>query len=143
MKTKLLKDGEERTWALVFDTGDAVMEGLKRFARENDLRGAHFTAIGAFQDAHLYYFDWKSKEYQDIPINEQVEVLALTGNVSRQDGEVKVHAHVVLGTREGSARGGHLKEAHVRPTLEVVITEEPEHLVRKHDEETGLALISF
>jgi predicted DNA-binding protein with PD1-like motif len=127
----------------VFDTGDAVMEGLKRFAEENDLQSAHFTAIGAFQDATLYYFDWEAKEYQDIPVDEQVEVLALTGNVSRKDGKPKVHAHVVLGTREGNARGGHLKEAHVRPTLEVVLTEEPDHLRRTHDEETGLALIDL
>lgn len=128
---------------MVFDKGDAVMEGLKRFAEENELQGAHFTAIGAFQDAHLYYFDWESKEYQDIPVEEQVEVLTLAGNVSRTDGKTKVHAHVVLGRRDGSTRGGHLKEAHVRPTLEVVITEEPEHLRRTHDEETGLSLIEL
>lgn len=143
MQSKLLNDGDERTWAVVFDKGDAVMEGLKRFAEENGLQGAHFTAIGAFQDAHLYYFDWESKEYQDIPVEEQVEVLTLAGNVSRTDGKTKVHAHVVLGRRDGSTRGGHLKEAHVRPTLEVVITEEPEHLRRTHDEETGLSLIEL
>lgn len=128
---------------MVFDTGDAVVEGLRRFAEENDLRGAHFTAIGAFRDATLYYFDWETKEYQDIPVHDQVEVLTLTGNVSRMDGKPRIHAHVVLGTREGNARGGHLKEAHVRPTLEVVLTEEPDYLRRHHDEETGLALIEL
>lgn len=143
MKSKLLGDGPERTWALVYDIGDAVMEGLKDFAEENGLRGAHFTAIGAFQDAVLYYFDWESKEYQDIPVREQVEVLSLAGNISDNNGKPKVHAHVVLGRRDGSTRGGHLKEAHVRPTLEVVLTEEPEQLLRQHDEETGLALIRF
>lgn len=143
MKSKLLNEAREKTWALVFDAGDTVMEGLTRFARENDLRGAHFTAIGAFQSATLYYFDWESKEYQEIPVEEQVEVLTLAGDIAEKDGEPKVHAHVVLGTRDGSARGGHLKEARVRPTLEVILTEEPAHLVRRHDDETGLALISL
>jgi predicted DNA-binding protein with PD1-like motif len=143
MRTKLLKDGEERTWAVVFDTGDTVSDGLTRFAEENDLLGAHFTAIGAFQRATLYYFDWGSKEYQEIPIDEQVEVLALTGNISRGESGPKLHAHVVLGTRTGNARGGHLKEATVRPTLEVVLTEEPAHLRRSYDPETGLALLDL
>lgn len=141
MKTTSLRDAEERSWALVFETGDAVMEGLRGFAEEHGLRGAHFTAIGAFQEATLLYFDWETKEYQEIPIREQVEVLTLAGNIADKGGEPKVHAHVVLGTREGNARGGHLKEARVRPTLEVILTEEPEHLRRVHDEETGLALI--
>jgi predicted DNA-binding protein with PD1-like motif len=31
----------------------------------------------------------------------------------------------------------------VRPTLEVVIVESPQHLRRQHDDATGLALISI
>ena len=143
MRAKLLNDGVERTWAVVFETGDTVVETLTRFAEENDLFGAHFTAIGAFQSATLDYFDWESKEYEDIPVDEQVEVLALTGNVSRGENGPRLHAHVVLGTRTGDARGGHLKEATVRPTLEVVLTEEPTHLRRTHDAATGLALLDL
>lgn len=141
MKIKRLRDGEERVWAVIFETGDTVVEGLQRFAEEHDLKGAHFTAIGAFEEATLRYFDWESKGYQDIPVREQVEVLTLAGNIADKGGKPKIHAHVVLGTREGNARGGHLKEARVRPTLEVIVTEEPEQLRRVHDEGTGLALI--
>ena len=36
---------------------------------------------------------------------------------------------------------GHLGEAHVRPTLEVILTENPAHLRKRHDHESGLALI--
>ena len=38
--------------------------------------------------------------------------------------------------------GGHLLEAHVRPTLEVLLTESPAHLRRRHDPESGLSLIA-
>jgi predicted DNA-binding protein with PD1-like motif len=143
MRAKLLNDGPERTWALVFATGDSVVDPLTHFAEENALAGAHFTAIGAFRSAMLYYFDWESKEYHEIPIDEQVEVLALTGNIARGASGPRVHAHVVLGTRAGETRGGHLKEATVRPTLEVVLTEEPARLCRTHDDETGLALLDL
>ena len=53
------------------------------------------------------------------------------------------HAHVVLGRSDGSAIGGHLVEAHVRPTLEVVLVETPAHLRKRIDAETGLALIDL
>ncbi len=90
----------------------------------------------------LGYFDWEKKEYLPIPIREQVEVLILAGDVTLQGGEPKVHAHVVVGKRDGSAHGGHLLEAHVRPTLEVMLEESPRHLVRQMDPASGLALIA-
>ena len=56
-------------------------------------------------------------------------------------GQAEIHAHVVLGKSDGTALRGHLLEAHVRPTLEVMLIESPRHLQRKHGKETGLALI--
>ncbi|HET7321222.1 MAG TPA: PPC domain-containing DNA-binding protein [Longimicrobiaceae bacterium] len=144
MRSKLLRGGEdggERIWALVFDIGDPVVETLRSFAEAHDLRGAHFSGIGALSEVTLRYFSWEEKKYQDIPVRAQVEVLTLTGNVARASGKVKLHAHLVVGCSDGSARGGHLKEGLVRPTLEVILTEEPTPLHRITDEETGLALL--
>jgi predicted DNA-binding protein with PD1-like motif len=140
---KLLHEaGGQKTFILVFATGDEVMSGLEAFAREQGLAAAHFTAIGAFSEADLGYFDWEKKDYQRIPVQEQVEVLTLAGDVAvNEDGGSQLHAHVVLGTRSGEARGGHLLEARVRPTLEVVLVESPSHLQKRMDPETGLALI--
>ena len=65
-----------------------------------------------------------TKRYQDIPVNEQVEVLMLAGDIAwKEDGEPVIHAHVVVGRQDGSTRGGHLKKAIVRPTLELVLEE--------------------
>ena len=143
MKSKLLHESDgQKTYALVFETGDEVMSSLQAFARDNQLGGSHFTAIGAFQDATLGYFDWTKKDYKRIPVREQVEVVSLVGDVAEGErGEPQIHAHVVLGKSDGAALGGHLVEAHVRPTLEVTLIESPNHLRRKHDQETGLALI--
>ena len=90
----------------------------------------------------LGYFDWDAKDYKHIPLREQVEVLSLIGDVALDEkGEPKVHAHVVVGRSDGTARGGHLLEAHVRPTLEVILTESPKHLRKQYDPESRLALI--
>ena len=143
MKSKILDDQGEKTYALVFELDDEVISCLTEFARREKLGAAHFTAIGAFRELTLGYFDWESKAYLKIPVQEQVEVLSLAGNIVAHDGEPKLHAHVVVGKRDGTAHGGHLIEARVRPTLEVVLAEAPQHLQRRHDEQTGLALIEL
>jgi hypothetical protein len=141
MKAKVINTGPERTIALVFQQGDAVMATLERYAAEQKLHAARFTAIGAFERATLGYFAWERKDYERIPVDEQVEVLSLVGDVALADGKPKLHAHAVLGRRDGSTVGGHLLEATVRPTLEVLLIESPGHLRRVHDPESGLALI--
>ena len=141
MRNKLINDAPERTYALVFETGDDVLPLLLAFAREHHLTASHFSAIGAFQRLTLGYFDWQRKDYLRIPIDEQVEVVSLLGDIAQKDDEPQVHAHVVVGKRDGTAHGGHLLAATVRPTLEVILVEAPAHLARRFDPESGLALI--
>jgi predicted DNA-binding protein with PD1-like motif len=143
MKAKLVHRADQRTWVLVFETGDEAVSTLQRFAKEQGLRGSHFNAIGAFSEARLGYFDWEARHYRPIPIREQVEVLSLAGDIAEGTDGTVVHAHAVLGRADGSACGGHLLEGKVRPTLELVLTESPHHLVRVHDPQSGLPLIDL
>ena len=128
---------------LVFDTGDEVTKELLAFARERSIEAASFTGIGAFQQVTLGYFEPDTHDYTRIPVNEQVEVVSLIGNIARGEDGPQLHAHVVIGRRDGSALGGHLLEARVRPTLEIVLVETPAHLRRRSDPATGLALIDL
>ena len=142
MRSRQIHESQgQRTYALVFEAGDEAMAGLKQFAEQQGLGAAQITGIGAFKDVTLGYFDWEKKEYQKIPVNEQVEVLSLIGDVAQEKGKPKVHVHIVVGRSDGTTRGGHLIEGHVRPTLEVILTESPAHLRKEHDAESGLALI--
>ncbi len=140
MRSKDLGGGR---FALVFDKGDEPVDELERFARERGLTATSFTGIGAFEEVVLGYFDRERKEYVEIPVREQVEVLSLAGDVALADGEPAIHAHVVVGKRDGTALGGHLLRARVWPTLEVVLAESPAELRKRHDPETGLALIDL
>lgn len=126
---------------LVFETGDEVVSTLTKFAKKHNISGAHFTAIGAFSDAGIGYFDWQKKDYRKNQVSEQVEVVSLIGDIALDGSDPKVHAHVVVGKRNGTTMGGHLLEAHVRPTLELVLQESAGGLKRKFDPESGLALI--
>ena len=143
MRSTLLLDRAERTFAVVFDKGEEVVEGLTDFAGRERLRASQITAIGALSRVTLGYFDRATKQYRRIPVTEQVEVLSLLGVVTLDGEKPKLHAHIVVGTSDGNARGGHLLEGHVWPTLEVIVEESPRHLHRRHDPETGLALLDL
>ncbi|PYS36874.1 MAG: DUF296 domain-containing protein [Acidobacteria bacterium] len=141
MKSKLINESGEKTFAVIFEKGDEVIETLRRFASGQRLLSCHFTAIGALSDVILGFFDPVKKEYKKIPIREQVEVLSLTGDIAFEGDLPKIHAHIVVGKSDGTAHGGHLMEARVFPTLELILVESPKYLQRRLDKETGLALI--
>jgi predicted DNA-binding protein with PD1-like motif len=149
MRAKIIQDGgdgwprNDRTFALIFDTGDEVIAGLTNFAKDRSLTACRLTAIGAFSDLTVGFFDWQTKDYMKIPIHEQVEVLSLLGGIALKEGQPVVHAHVVVGKPDGTAHGGHLMEAYVRPTLEVMLVESPSFLRRTYDPDSGLALIDI
>jgi len=141
MRHKLLEE-RPKTYALIFDSGDELAEGLKSFAKEQKLAGSSFKAIGALSSVKLGWFNWETRKYETaVEFEEQVELLSMIGDVAINDGEPQVHAHVVVGRRDGTAHGGHLMHATVRPTCEVILTETPAHLQKQMDPEAGIPLI--
>lgn len=145
MQHKLVHDQDgARTVVVVLDAGDDAVPCLTSAARDHDLSAASLTAVGAVQRATVGWYDLDAQEYQHIEVDEQAELLSLVGDVARgPDGDVALHAHVVLGLRSGQTRGGHLLAATVRPTLEAVFTESPAHLRKTFRPQVGLALIDL
>jgi uncharacterized protein len=145
MKSKILNqtEGGQSTFALVFDKGDDVIHGLLEFAKRYQIGGAQVTGIGGFSDVVLGYFEPTRLEYREIPIHEQVEVMSLLGDITRENDNPKLHVHAIVARSNGQAYGGHLLQANVWPTLEVIVTESPKYLQRRHDPETGLGLLDL
>jgi predicted DNA-binding protein with PD1-like motif len=143
MRVELLtSEGTElRQYAVIFSKGDEVASGLVEFAQRYQVTSAHFTGIGALQDVTVAWMDRKKKSYKAIPIQQQVEVLSMVGDVAVFEGKPAVHTHLVVGLDDAAAKGGHLIEAHVYPTLEVMVTVDPVTMQKRFDPETGLALI--
>lgn len=144
MQSRLLARNDGlRTYVLVMDKDDEAFEAISAFARDHDLTAASLTAVGAAKAATLGYFDPEKRDYQLTDFEEQMEVLSLVGDIATKDGAPALHAHLVLGRKDSSAIGGHLKKLVVWPTLEVVVTETPAVLRKSVDPETGLALIDL
>jgi predicted DNA-binding protein with PD1-like motif len=145
MQVRLVSEssGGEKTYAVIFGKGDEVLSGLTEFAEQEKATSGHFTAIGALQGARFGWFDSAQKAYRNIPINQQVELISLLGDVGLVNGAPQIHAHGVVGFPDGSVRGGHLLQAFVWPTLEVFFTCCPTALVKTRDEETNLFLFAL
>jgi uncharacterized protein len=141
---KLLEPGPPRLFVVAVDTEEEVTEALVAFAEEHGITAAAVTAFGGFRSAMLGFFDLDQEEYVRNPVDQQTEVLSLVGDIGRDDdGTLALHAHVVLGLRDGTTRGGHLLGATVRPTLEVMVTESHTELRRRYRPDLGLTLLDL
>jgi uncharacterized protein len=134
----------ERTFILVLDEGDEAFNAITRFAQDKGIAGASLTAIGAFRSAVLGFFDFATRSYTQIPVDEQTEVLSAIGDIAvGDDGRASLHMHVVLGIADGSTKGGHFIEGIVHPTLEIIVRESAVGLRRRKRHDLGIALIDL
>jgi predicted DNA-binding protein with PD1-like motif len=142
MKVQLLgTTGKQKQYAVIFAKGDEAFSGLTDFAKKYNVTAAHFTAIGALDGAELAWFDPTRKMYKQIPVVGQVEVAAMIGDIATYEGKPAVHTHMVVALPDGTTRGGHVLEAYVNPTLEVMVTVEPNAMYKRLDPVTELSLI--
>jgi predicted DNA-binding protein with PD1-like motif len=142
MQVELLNPGEAtRHYAVIFYQGDEAFSGLLEFAERYHVTSAHFTAIGALNRATLGWFDPQRKMYKTIPIDGQHEVIGMSGDIALYQGKPVVHTHMVVGSPDGTTRAGHVLDAYVSPTLEVIVTVDPVEMQKRFDPATDLTLI--
>ena len=131
------------TFAVVFDIGDNLLEGLQQFFETERLITGTLYGIGGFQKAIVGYYDMNEKRYVPIEVDEQVEVVSFIGNVSAYEGRPRLHAHCTLGHRDGRTTGGHLLAATVCPTLELFVQQLPSQLSRTDRPAIGIPLLDL
>jgi uncharacterized protein len=142
MKIQLLSRGEQlREYAVIFGKGDEALSGLLEFAEKYHITSAHFTAIGALDGATVAWFDLRRKQYKKIAIPGQVEVISMEGDIALYDGKPVVHTHMAVADADGTTHGGHVLNANVSPTLEVMVTVDPFTMQKRFDPDTDLTLI--
>ena len=142
MQVQLLNPGDPtKQYAVIFYQGDEAFSGLLEFAEKYQVTSAHFTAIGALSGATVGWFDPQRKMYKKIPIVGQHEVIGMSGDIALYQGKPVVHTHMVVGSSDGTMRGGHVLDAYVSPTLEVMVTVDPITMQKRFDPATDLTLI--
>lgn len=131
--------GAERV--VILEPGERVIETLTAYLSQQGIMAGRISAIGAFSEAQIKYWNAETKRYEERAVRQQVEVISLLGDVSEKDGQPFIHAHVTLGDSQYNALVGHLGEATAYPTLEVFITLYEGALRRQDDPAVQLAVI--
>jgi predicted DNA-binding protein with PD1-like motif len=125
------------------ERGEECMESLASFAGDQEISGAEVSGIGAFLDATVGAYQLEEQDYHRIPVAAETEVLSFLGNLSLTGAGPRVHVHVTLSYRDGTAVGGHLFEATVGATLELFVREAGAELRRADDAQIGLPLLDL
>ncbi|RKR92473.1 hypothetical protein BDK92_6914 [Micromonospora pisi] len=141
MHSTRISDRDQRVLVVVCEQGEEAVEVITGAVRTHGIKAAQVSAVGGFSGGEVGYYDREARDYTRIPVDGQVEVLSLLGDIVDHDGRAEPNLHAVLGRRDGSVIGGHLLTGTVWPTLEVVITEVVADLGKRFDPATGIAVI--
>ena len=136
MKWRAVQGG----WAVVLQSGDDVLDCLRRVAREAGIRSGALSGLGAVNGLQLAYWDQERRQYLRTDLEGDHEIGALAGNITILDGEPFVHAHAVVAGRDLAARTGHLVAARCAATVEIFVHDWATEIHRGPDPDIGLNL---
>ena len=120
------------------DRGEEIVTSLKAICQS-----ASVSAIGAVNSFTVGVFSPKDKTYKANKFAGDYEIVSLLGTVTTKDGQFYAHLHMSAGDGEGKVFGGHLNEAFVSATCEMVIDIADGAVGRAYSEEIGLNLFEF
>jgi uncharacterized protein len=126
-----------------FESGDRIAESLVALLRAEQIGYAAATGLGALRWVRLSYWNRETREYETHDVDEQLELVSLTGNTAMRDGEPALHLHVALGRADLSVFGGHLNEAVAHPNVEIWLSPEPVPVERRVEPASGLPLMQL
>jgi len=122
---------------------EKIIETLLKFLRDNHIKLGYFFGLGALHRVELAHYALKTKKYSSKVLEGAFEIASLHGNIATLNGEEYIHAHIVVSDDEMNTFGGHLKEAVVGPTCEIILVEIDGEVEREFSGEIGLNLFKF
>ncbi|MFH1829586.1 MAG: DUF296 domain-containing protein [Pseudomonadota bacterium] len=121
-----------------FDEGEDLLNSLKKCAEDNGIKSAYFGLIGGLKElSYGLYEKGAHRNVRKTP-KDCFELLPTFGNVTMKQGDIIVHAHIMVAA-EGELYGGHLMEgSKIYPFAEVFMQETEVLLERKYDDKLKL-----
>lgn len=139
MEYKKMKD----TIYLRVDKGENVTEAIKEVCKKEGICGGYFQGIGACSTATLSTYIPEQNDFIDHEISGMLEMVSLMGNITMDcDNQPFLHSHAVFSCLKQAGgitvTAGHLKEARIGYTGEIIITPAGDTAGRQFDENTGI-----
>ena len=133
----------ESTYVIRLEKGERVIEKLLGLCEKEKIKAGYFNGLGALSEVELRHFNLMTKEYSSKKLSGLYEITSLHGNISEMSGKSYIHAHIVVGDSQLNSWSGHLNEATVSATCEIILVKVDGLITRKKDEETGLNLFDI
>lgn len=127
------------------DRDEEVYESLKKFANDEDIKGAYFFGIGSAKEVELGFYDLQKKEFSWADDKQTLEITGLQGNIAWDGDKPAIHIHGTFSDSENKVEGGHVKKLVVGATCELFIHAwfKNQKLTRTENTDTGLKLLDL
>lgn len=133
----------DENYVVRLNKGEEVIECLKELCEKEDIKLAEITGLGASNLVEIGVFNVNTKEYNTKTFEGMFEITSLVGNATRKEGNVYLHVHINFGDEEGNVKGGHLVQARISATSEIIVRKIEGQVGRKLSDEIGLNLLEF
>lgn len=125
------------------DKGEEILQQLEVIAKKEEIKLASVSALGATNDITVGVFHTQEKKYYANHFTGDMEIVSLTGTVSTMNGDYYAHLHMSAGDTAGHVVGGHLNQAIISATCEMVIQIIDGQVDREFNREVGLNTLKF
>lgn len=133
----------ENTIILRMDRGEEILETLKTIALKENIKLASVSAIGACDHFVAGVYSIPEQKYYKNEFNGVFEITALVGNINTMNGEYYAHLHITCADEKCNCLGGHLNEARISATCEMVINIIEGNVDRVKNPDTGINVFKF
>ncbi len=125
------------------DRGEELISCLTQLCQKEDIRLAQISGLGAVDYVKAGIFYVEQKQYHQYELKGEMEIVSLTGSATRKDGEVYLHLHIAVSGEDGAVKGGHLNEAKVSATAELILMVLDGEVGRRFNDGVHLNLLDF
>jgi predicted DNA-binding protein with PD1-like motif len=118
--------------------GQELLTEIMKYCRQDGITsGIIIGIIGSVTSARLNYLKELPGKYASENYEGPLEIVAAQGSIALKGSELIIHIHIQLSTQT-ACFGGHLAEATIFSTAEVVVGELSTQISRYADSYTGL-----
>lgn len=123
------------------DKDEEIIENILNICKKEKIKTAHFKGIGCCEKINIQTYVPQKKDFISHIKTGTLEMISCDGNITSEDKDLVLHAHASFSYLENEdikMIGGHLKEAFVEYTAEIVLTPTEETITGMTDLKTGI-----
>ena len=143
MKSTSCQIAKEKVFLIRLDRGEEIVTSLLKFIQEKKLKGGFLFGIGAVDKAKLAHYSVSKKRYTEKEFRLPFELTSLQGNLAFLMGKPLLHLHATFAKKDFSLLGGHLVEARISGTGEIIFFPFTKKQLKAFDQETGLNIFKI